>query len=419
MKISTLCSAIGISLVLLTATISRAAGDPSSFVHPGGWHTAADIKRVRDQLAANAEPWVSARVKLMSGGPNFDYQPRAVATVTRGGGGVDQGGNSALKGEASDAYTLMIKWVATNDPRYGDAAIRIIDAWSNVLTEIKGSDARLAAGIYGNKFAQAAELAAYYKPDWPNKARAQKMFLSVFYPVIKNGASANWGTACMTGIMSMAVFCDNRNMYEQAVDAFKNGFPNADGMAGVTQYIDDSGECAETGRDQPHPQGGMAHLMETAVTAWNQGENLLPCGNNRLLAGLEYIAKYNLGNDVPYHPFVTANGKIIYPNGVSSKGRGHFSPIYEMAYTYFAGTDAPYCKQVRESNGYAPETTNDDHPGLGTLMFTQVPGAPKVTPPPTSPFTNAVTTPATHSASQPAPPDTNAVTMPATNSAPQ
>jgi hypothetical protein len=369
-------------------TVETPAAKPSiaarKIVHPGGWHSAADIQRVRDQLAAQAEPWTGAKEKLMAGGPNFDYKPGAVATVARGGGGSDQGGNSALQRDASNAYTLMIEWVATNDPRYGDAAIRIIDAWSEVLTEIKGSDARLAAAIYGNKFAQAAELAAYYKPDWPNKERAQKMFLHVFYPVIKDGAGANWGTACMAGIISMGVFCDQPAMVDDAIDAYEHGFPTQHTMPAVTQYLDESGECAESGRDQPHPQGGMAHLVETAAVAWNQGINLFPYGNNRLMAGLEYIAKYNLGNDVPYHPFVDYNGKPIYSGGISAKGRGRFSPIYEMAYNYFtlAGMDAPYCKQVLAQPGYSPEGTNNDHPGLGTLMYRPAPGAPQAPIPP-------------------------------------
>jgi hypothetical protein len=356
----------------------------AAIVHPGGWVTADDIQRIRTHLAAKDEPWTDAEAKLMSGGPKEDYQPRAVVTVTRGGGGADQGGNSALQHEASDAYTLMIKWVATDNPKYGDAAIRIIDAWSEVLTKIGGSDARLAAAIYGNKFAQAAELAAYYKPDWPNKARAQKMFREVFYPVIKDGAGANWGTACMSGIMSMGVFCDDQQMIDAAVDAYKNGFPTQHTMPAVSQYIDETGQCAESGRDQAHTQGGIAHLLETATTAWNQGIKLFDVANNRLVVGFEYTAKYNLGHDVPSHPFKDFDGKFIYPNGISVKQRGNFSPIYEMASAYFAraGIPAPYTDQVVAHPGYTPEGTNNDHPGLGTLVFRRDPVAPNGAVPP-------------------------------------
>lgn len=366
-----------IALAILPPAFCRANTNSSvAFIHPGGWVTANDIQHIREKLAANAEPWVSAKKQLMINGPNYDYQPIAVATVTRAGGGIDQGGNANLQKEASYAYTLMTKWIATGDARYANAAIRIIDAWSYTLADIRGGDARLAAGIYGNKFAQAAELAAYYNPKWPHKDRARKMFMEVFYPVIKRGAAANWGTSCMAGIISISVFCDRRDLFDQAVSAYQRGFPGLTGMPGVTQYIDESGQCAESGRDQPHTQGGIAHLVETAATAWNQGTNLFIFGNNRLIAGLEYTAKYNLGYDVPSHPFLDADGTYIYPKGISNKGRGHFSPVYEMANYYFAGAGlpAPYTRQVCERLGYRPEVTNNDHPGLGTLMFIQEQG---------------------------------------------
>jgi len=147
-------------------------------------------------------------------------------------------------------------------------------------------------------------------------------------------------------------------------------FPR-DGCAGVAQYIDFSGQVAESGRDQIHTQGGIAHLLETAVSAYNQKVNIFHEYNNRLALGFEYVAKYNLGHDVPYHPFPDPCYLHIWPNGISSSGRGQWSLVYEMAYNYFklVGISAPYCKQVRDLKGYTPEGTLSDHPGFGTLTF--------------------------------------------------
>jgi hypothetical protein len=60
-----------------------------------------------------------------------------------------------------------------------------------------------------------------------------------------------------------------------------------------------------------------------------------------------------------------------YPKGPAEKGRGNFSPIWEMTLHLFslAKLNAPYCKEVCERGGYEPEGTNSDHPGLGTLTF--------------------------------------------------
>jgi hypothetical protein len=205
---------------------------------------------------------------------------------------------------------------------------------------------------------------------------------------VKNGAAANWGTSAMAGIMSMSIFCDDREMFDHAVDAYKHGFvvngSLKGGCAGVTQYIDATGEDAESGRDQAHSQGGIAHLVEVALMAWNQHVDLVnynddrgirdygATGEHRLLLGLEYTAKYNLGNDVPYHPFYEyCNNVTIYGGGISDKQRGKFSPVWEMAYALFtkAKLPAPYCKAVCDREGYSPEGSNNDHPGLGTLTF--------------------------------------------------
>ena len=50
---------------------------------------------------------------------------------------------------------------------------------------------------------------------------------------------------------------------------------------------------------------------------------------------------------------------------------GSWSPMFQIfAYNRFKilGLSAPYTKQVRDS--YAPEKTNSDNCGMGTLIFT-------------------------------------------------
>jgi hypothetical protein len=173
----------------------------------------------------------------------------------------------------------------------------------------------------------------------------------------------------------MAVFLDNQTMFEQAINAYKHGFEANKGCAGLTQYIDESGQNEESGRDQDHSQLGISYLLTTAVTAWNQKfRDLFSYGNNRLAVGFEYTAKYNLGHEVSYHPYNSCgDGKIRYPDGISSKLRGNFRPIYEMAHHFFGlnNISDPYVQQVLEYKGYRPEGIDPhfDHPGLGTLTY--------------------------------------------------
>jgi hypothetical protein len=190
--------------ILFLITIEKClTAEKHTFIHPGGWVTAEDIHRIRSKLEKKDEFMLKTKEALMKQSPDHDYKPQPDEEVIRETGATD-GSNAHLQHDSTHAFTLMIKWIATNDSRFGDAAIRVIDGWSEKIKKISGRDAKLAAGIYGNKLAQAAELASYFNPNWINKKRAQHMFENVFYPVIKNGAddaNGGWGTSCMTGLI--------------------------------------------------------------------------------------------------------------------------------------------------------------------------------------------------------------------------
>jgi hypothetical protein len=354
------------NIVVLLLFFMREVKLAQSIVHPGGWHNLNDLVRIRSKLAVNAEPWISAKNDLFNAAPYSNYKPNAVPFITRGQGITT--GQANFANDAMHAYTLMVKWMATSDIAYADAAIRVIDSWSATLTTINGTEAILVAAIFGTKFAQAAELAAYAQPLWSNKTRAQTMFRNIFYPIVTVGNSNGFGTPAIAALTIFGVFLDDTDMLNEGIEAFKYGFTNPKGCAGVTQYIDESGENAESGRDQPHSQGSIGHLLAAAVVAWNQGVNLFTYGNNRLVTGFEYTAKYNLGYTVPYHPFKHHCNGHTYPNGISKANRARFSLIYEMtSYFDLVSQPAPYCKMVYLQ--YAPERTQQDHPGLGTLTF--------------------------------------------------
>ncbi len=87
-------------------------------IYPGGWHTAEDINRIREIISAKHESWHTAYEALMKTESDYNQKPRPVEYVMKNG--EDYG---SIAWEASNVCTLMIKWVATNDSRYGDAAI--------------------------------------------------------------------------------------------------------------------------------------------------------------------------------------------------------------------------------------------------------------------------------------------------------
>lgn len=358
--------------------------------HPGGYQTQEAMALTRSKVAANAEPWASSWAPIKNSGPGVTSKANVTPVITN---------PYDIQNQGHVIYVLAVKWVASGDIAYAKTAEAMIDTWVNTVTDMSATTT-LRTGLGANQMANAAEILAYGfngSAGWPaaNVAKAKAWFKRVIWPKIGSGPirSSNWGTADMCGCMSVAIFCDDQTMFDYTINAYKHGFTDTtDGLAGVTQYIDATGENAESGRDQGHSQGGIAHLMEVAMMAWNQGINLVPytdatgtidakgvsygaTGINRILTGFEYTAKYNLGNEVPYHPFVT--NKVIYPNGISAIGRGSFSETYEMANYLFnqAGIPHPYTTAVLTTAGYRPEKSSGDHVGMGTLLYTPDPSA--------------------------------------------
>lgn len=359
----------------------KTASVNSTFIHPGGYLLQTDLQRIRTNVAASTEPWASAwnAIKNSDAGLNYSLRLGTATTVTDA---------YAIQNDGHAAWVLTVKWVASGDSTYAKKAISIIDTWVNQVTAMTTDGLR--TGLGSNQMANAAEILAWGfngAANWPLASinKAKTWFKTVPYSRCNMAYSANWGTSAMSGCMSMAIFCSDTDMFNNAINIYKKGFtPLSEGCCGITQYIDATGENAESGRDQAHSQGGIAHLLETAMMAWNQGTDLVSyndsygvrdygqTGENRLFTGFEYTAKYNIGQDVPYHPFFEyCNNVFIYPNGISAVGRGGFSPTWEIAVSLFkkANLNPVYSKQIVSSTGYRPEKTNTDHIGMGTLIF--------------------------------------------------
>lgn len=279
-----------------------------------------------------------------------------------------------------------MKWVATGEQKYANAAIGVLNDWVRTVDRFElDRDHTLRLGIGSNNMAQAAEIIAHGfngEAGWAQAdiEAAQVWFKDKIYDPLTNTGpfrSSNFGTAALSGNMSMAIFCDDQDMFDEQVTAYQVGYLDTnDGCCGVAQYIfSPTGQAFETSRDQGHVQGGIAHLVETALSAWNQGVDLVSFSNNRLLAGVEYHARYNSGNDdVPFtsNIYNPCNIRLLGdPSRISEDLRGYVSPIYFMCDKLFtqAGLAHPEVDIVISDPNYLPEVGNSDHPGNGQFAF--------------------------------------------------
>lgn len=378
-------------LLLLIAVAQPSFAQP--FVHPGLLHKQVDLDRMKAKIDANAQPWKASWDILVANSHSSltrTFTNPVPATIYRGFDGTNAENYASLFRDAASAYATALRWKITGDDAYAEKSIAIMNAWSASLTTISGtSDKFLLAGIQGYQLANAAEIMRTYSGWAPaDFARYQNWMLTVFYSmnhdflVSHNGACisnywANWDLCNMASMLSIGVLCDRRDIYNEAVDYFKNG-AGMGSIKNVVPYVyGNLGQWQESGRDQGHTVLGVALAGTFCEMAWNQGEDLYGYDDNRLLKGFEYIAKYNLGYEVPYTTYSNCIG-VVQPI-VSEDGRGNIRPVWELVYNHYVnrkGLSAPYITRfaqiVRPEGGggnYGPNSGGYDQLGYGTLAF--------------------------------------------------
>jgi hypothetical protein len=364
------------------------------FTHPGALHTQADLDRMSAQVAAGASPWIDSwNILIANSHSSLSWTPRPVATVVRGGSNQNY---PQLYNDIAAAYACVLRWYISGDTAYADKAVEIMNAWSYTLTNITGtSDKFLASGIYGYEFANVGEIMRLY-PGWApaDFAQFQNMMATIFYPmnhdflVNHNGACishywCNWDASNMASMITIGVLCDNPDIFNEAVNYYQNGAGNGSIWNAVYfLHPENLGQWQESGRDQNHNMLALGLMASFLEVAWNQGVDLYGYADSRFLAGAEYIAKYNLGYEVPYLTYRNCDSNVNQ-TAISADGRGAIRPVWEQIYNHYVhrmGLAAPYTQAyaelVRPEGGggnYGSNSGGYDHLGYGTLTFTLPP----------------------------------------------
>ncbi len=309
------------------------------FVHPGGLHTQEDFDRIK-HLLDKGDATITAAVNVLT---NAAYaqstaQTYPVQTIVRGGGSGENYINAARG--ATIAYQNALVWKITGNTDNATHAVNVLMQWANTTKAIGGdSNYALAAGLYGYQFAQAAELLRDFDGWSPERFETfRQWMLRVWYPSAigflraRNGTWentgkwwqapghywSNWGLCNALCVMSIGVLCDDVFIYNQGLSYLKydqvGTFVNprtADPILndGLTEFIGnlvvtvsdtpDSlkassygkiGQMQESGRDIGHATMALGLAVDIAHMAWNQGDDLFSFMDNRLAAGIEYVA---------------------------------------------------------------------------------------------------------------------------------
>ncbi len=360
------------------------------FIHPGLLHSRSDLERIRTGVAAKKGP-IYEGFKILEDSPyaRADYRMRGPFAEWGRAPNIRKG---ETESDALAVYQNALMWAITGKKAHAERAIHILNSWTGSLKKVSGIDGVLASGLQGFMFVNAAELLRHTDSGWSETEakRCGQWFLDVWDPTIEHYAyfaNGNWETAALQTRMAIAVYCNERQMFEETIRYAVAGAGNGS-IPHMIVYP--SGQCQETTRAQHYVQLGLGLLGCAAEVAWNQGVDLYGWGDNRILRGYEYTAKYGLGEEVPFRHYLDRTGKYGRGGrhhdytGISPISRGSFGPIFERALNHYSnrrGVPAPYSARVVAMK--EPEGFNNDHIGLGTLTHRrEVVGRPVAAGPP-------------------------------------
>ncbi|KAI8682190.1 Alginate-lyase domain-containing protein [Fusarium keratoplasticum] len=358
---------------------------PGEFVHPGLWHTHDDLERIRNNVKSEKEPWKTAYKAFSTDKYSLSTYamqgPKPV--ICRG----PCSNYTSFTADTRAAWQNALMWYITKDQAHWDRATTILDAWGTNLTNIVGLDTSLLVGLEGSMLANAAEIMRW-EGNWTEagaKWQGGAGFSNQLYWLFARQSiiigQANYGMVSIKALLDFAVYLDDVSMYNYALNAYLN-----DPCAGIYGNVDPStGQSAEAGRDQSHAQSGVAWAAYAARTIQSQGHDVWSEGGDLLLKGSEYLAKYSLGNNVPYNrnfyrcEAILVNGpwsEISEKNRgvglVDGKLTGSVWDIIYYAYKVARGRNAPWttkAKQAYDKDGGQLYTSSADHPGWGDLIW--------------------------------------------------
>jgi len=281
------------------------------------------------------------------------------------------------------AYQNVLMWAVTGDACHAETALAVLGAYADTLRKIPDTnDAPLLAGLQGTEIICALEILKHTYTNACNAPgaacvveKAGRMFREIFLPVLAAFrarppyTNGNWGLIYAKAMMAAGIYFDEAAMYGEAKDFYLNAHDNGT----IARYTNETGQMQESGRDQGHCFLGLGNMAVVCEIAWKQGDDLYAALDNRLLKAYEYMAKYNLGGDVPFTKWKDVTGKYSEWETISTADRGNFRPVFEIAWNHYAkrrGLAMPYTEQVLKT--IRPEGFDKDQPpGFGSFLYAQ------------------------------------------------
>lgn len=228
-----------------------------------------------------------------------------------------------------------------------DKALAIINAYSVKMQRLDGHDAPLCA-IQCYDLVRAMTILRNFKSDgWDDMIRRVMFPMMDKFEADSPYANGNWGAIVNRLRMACGIYLQDKALYQASIDYFFHANDNGS----LPNYISETGQCQESGRDQAHAQLGIETMSHICEMAWEQGDDLWGALDNRVMKGFEYAARYNLGYDVPFTTWTDCTGLYNDWTEPGQMSRGKLWNIYQLPYDHYVGRKGlsmPYTKMALE-----------------------------------------------------------------------
>lgn len=339
----------------------------AGFTHPGVFNSLENLTSTKKHVVDGDEPWAGSFERLVTSpyakraAPDFarfgsasasDPTAKKCASDDRGGcvsvcGSFNTKPDVGCADQQADGravYAQSLAYFYTGDERYAQRAVAILNAYSARFKGSEGSNGPLMTAWTAGQMVRGAELIRYtYKPSSKRHQLDVKAFGTMlrkaFVPTLTSfdygRYNGNWKLSAAEGLISIAVFLDDRALYDRALAMWRERteayvYLSTDGElpaapvsdAGLyrtptdlrCQWLDakaeacqtvprkdpgirfQNGQVQESCRDFGHASMGLGGIINTAETAWIQGDDLYGEQQTRIITGVLYAVQVSLNH---------------------------------------------------------------------------------------------------------------------------
>jgi hypothetical protein len=203
---------------------------PATFKHPGLLNSMEELQFIKQKIQAGAEPWKSA-FDQMKGTKyaSLTYIPHPHETTSSGILGKGGAASGAYDENDDDiaAYTQVLMWIFTDNERYAQNAVNILNAW-NIYKGSAGANWYLGSAWGVSLWCESAELIRSTYPKWSadDIAKFSAMLDRAYLPVLHNQmAYGNRELAVCNGLVAIGVFNNDRAAFAEGINHWVNYVP--------------------------------------------------------------------------------------------------------------------------------------------------------------------------------------------------